>query len=248
MKPSTPPRPGLIPLLLSTLSTILLSGCVKEKISGRADLVPLFEFGVELPTRLLSAGTFHGTQVFVELDLENDIEPRGVLTDAKLEQRMAPVVPSIAEGLESYSIGVHRIDLRHSTWILPHADPATTRSSPFRYPVRAAARLYVFKEVQGDFEFEYRGQKIVVESKRPWLPSVHYYYETEWLDHGTENRRGVRAGRQRTIREVVQIGNTSIENLADVVPWNVGRHRFTPGEGRTLRISGAVPALAPPSR
>ncbi len=217
---------------------IAVTACVYDEIPDRGDTVPLFSFPVRHPSRLLSAGTFHGTQLFVELDLKNDIEPRGYLTDAKYDERMAPIVPRISETAETYRIGAHRVDLHRATWIVSSDDPHDSRAAPFRYPMRPLSRLYLFKEVPGEFTFYFRGQRIVVPSNRPWRPSIHYYYGTR---HVNTEGSAVRLAR---FWEVVQIGESTIEREPHRATWNVGGQRFTPREGESLRISDAVPARA----
>ncbi len=217
-----------------TLAPILLAGCVTEEVPMKAPRGPtLFKFSVTGSSRLMEAGSYHGTNLFFEIDLKRDLSPDWVNTHEELQLQLQFIAPRIDRRREIYEVGkLHTVVLNNSRWEV----------GQHRYPRRDRSRLYVFKSVPGEFKFTFRGQEIVVESKRRWIPSVYYYFEETALEPDLPTRRG-RTGsaiqRRQISREVVQIGISTIE-LFPGRDWRLNGRQFEFDPETPLRLRGSV--------
>ena len=217
-----------------------LPGCVSEdvRVGPPEGAVPprLFE-----PMGTYPAGAYHGVNLFFEV-LPSDVPdatdwmgggvPGGADPESRDprgggEIRLPPIVPEILPGgAEVYRVrDIHRVVFQHSMF----------QVGPHSYPRKQRARLYVFKERPGNFSFSFRGQGVVVISRERWKPSIYYYPEEE-----REGRKG------RIIREVVQVGFATIENLPDEGQWLVNGRPYFPDPTRPLELDGAVRAPRTP--
>ena len=212
-----------------TLAATLLTGCVTEEVPMNAPRGPtLFSFPVTGSSRLMEAGSYHGTNLFFEIDLTRDLSPDWMSTHEEIQLQLQFIVPRIDRRREIYEVGnLHSVVLTNSRWEV----------GQHRYPRRNRSRLYVFKSVPGEFKFAFRGHEIVVESKRRWKPSVYYYFEETALEPDTPTRRGRPSAIQRRqiSREVVQIGISTIELFPGRRDWRLN--------GRPVKFNPEIPLV-----
>lgn len=240
--------------IVCALSIPSLTSCVSEQMSVNSvsNRAPVFRFTCEYPLRVLQAGSYHGTSLFFEMDVEKDIlvsldeEARSAggmdsFGPASLGEnvplKLPPVTPTISGGKEVYRVGsIHHVELYQGRWEV----------GAHRYPTQNRSRLYIFKRQTGDFTFFFRGQELVVKTKQSWIPSLYYHSEQEEIeDAGTKRvraggtyRRGGRK-RLRVVREIVQVGLSTIELEPRTGKWTVNGRSFTPADG-PVRLYGAV--------
>lgn len=221
---------------LSQLGAILvgcgLAGACAARVGSDAfRRAPL----LELPGNVLPAGAYHGTTFFFEIDLR--LDPSGRLIDSDdipglgrwfeneknkasgYYRELPPIQPeALPDGREVYRLGkVHRVEYANSMF----------QVGPYRYLRSDKARLYVFKP-RRDFSFRFRGQTVLVPSAEPWTPSVYYYPEEAF-----------EGGRKRIVREVVQVGLSSIEAFPSGGRWLVDGKPFYPSD-RPLVLRDAL--------
>ncbi len=217
-----------------TLAPILVAGCVTEVIPMKSPRGPtLFSFPVSGSSRLMEAGSYKGTNLFFEIDLKRDLSPDWVNTHEELPLQLQFIPPKVDRRREIYEVGkLHTVVLNNSRWEV----------GQHRYPRRDRSRLYVFKSVPGEFKFTFRGQEIVVESKRRWIPSVYYYFEETALEPDNPTRRGRPSAIQRRqiSREVVQIGISTIELFPDRRAWRLNGIPFEFDPESPLVLRGSV--------
>ncbi len=233
-------RPNPFPswFVTSLLAVPTLAGCVHEEIPlAGPTAISLFKFRVKNPSRIMEAGSYHGTNLFFEIDLKNDLSPDWVNSQEQLQLQLQFITPKIDRRREIYEVGkLHRVVLSNARWEV----------GGYRYLQRQRSRLYVFKEVPGDFSFFFRGQEIVIKSRQPWIPSVYYYFEEAELEAArTGSRRGF--ARRQVTREVVQVGLSSIELFPRRGVWQVDGKPFHPTADSPLELSGSVKFTPPAS-
>lgn len=219
---------------------LVLQGCVTEEVPLETPRGPaLFSFPVTNPSRLMEAGSYHGTNLFFEIDLKKDLSLDGVSSREELPLQLPFITPKIDRQREIYEVGqLHTVVLSHSRWEIGHQ----------RYLLHDRSRLYVFKSVPGDFKFSFRGQEIVVESRRNWIPSVYYYFEETPLEPGTSRDAGRAATarqRRRISREVVQVGASTIELFPGRSDWRVNGRKFDFDPASPLVLRGSVRSVPP---
>jgi hypothetical protein len=204
----------------AALLSALLPGCVTEEVRPDGVQAPRI-FGFE-PASLYLAGAYHGVNLFFELD-PGDAPDASQWMMNEGDRQLPPIVPEIAPGgREIYRVrDIHRVDYANSMFVIGE-------HSYLRMP---QARLYLFKERDGNFKFTFRGQPIVVPSTTQWSPSV-YYYAVEDQDE---------SGRFVLIEEVVSVGFARIESYPREGKWLVnGRPYYPEGARGALELEGAV--------
>jgi hypothetical protein len=196
---------------------------------------------------LLSAGSYHGVSLYFELNpddrpyaggsqslaqwAEKNVEPNperkpfveDTWTVAKWMDeigRLPPLFFTIERGgREVYRVGnLHQVAYAYRAFEV----------GGHRYEAKPGAHLYVYKRRDGDFEFLFHEQRIVVPSDISWIPSV-YRYALEETAPG---------GRVLT-KEIVQVGFASIETVPSEGAWLVNGRRFSPDPDRTLTLRDA---------
>ncbi|MCH2375466.1 MAG: hypothetical protein MK538_14860 [Planctomycetes bacterium] len=222
--------------VVSTLLT-MTSGCVSEQVDIQQfpGVTSLFRFRVTYPTRVLDAGSYHGTNLFFEMDVEKDLR---LYEPADTPLQLPPITPRISTAREVYDVGsLHRVELAFGRWHV----------GAHRYTARNRSRLYIFKHQRGDFTFSFRGQEIVVRDDYGWTPSIYYYLEEKELDirspvsRNAPERTSDRPTRHHQIvREVLQVGMTTIEVQTDNGTWHVNGRPYEPDLDRSLLLTDAV--------
>jgi len=212
-------------LVLLTLTT----GCVTEAPKGARDRSDPF-------SEPLPAGSYHGVNLYFEVAPEDrpyEDDPRtaaewleepreGVIDLLGGIGRLPAVLPRIEPGgREVYALADHRVVYEHGMFEV----------GGYRYPRLPGAHLYVYKKRQGNFEFFFRNQRIVVPSDITWIPSVFHSSSDE----------AAGAGKLLT-REVLQVGLATIETEPAAGVWLVNGRRFHPDPLRPLELTGAVHA------
>lgn len=227
-------------LVILSLASVLATGCVTETVPEEPPAgTPLFSFPLKNPSRLMEAGSYHGTILFFEIDLQKDLSPEWATGHEELQLQLPFIVPKIDRQREIYEVGgIHTVVLRGARWEV----------GDHRFPLRDRSRLYVFKEIPGAFRFSFRGQEIVVESERSWIPAVYYYLEETDLEAEAPSERRPRttARRRQVTREVVQVGVSTIELFPQRREWLVNGNPFDFDPERPLFLKGSV-RYAPPA-
>ncbi len=195
-----------LPALTVLLALPLLTGCVTTD-EGRTVQPQIFDFERALRGGLYPVGFFHGLTLVVELD-EADL-PRN--RDGELERRLLAVTPHPQpDGHEIFRISGHReIEYVNRRW----------RVGKFQYEEKTGvkSRLFVFKEHEGNFEFELHGQRILVEVevKTRWIPSVMYWAEDVRRPTDVPNVY------EAYTTETIQIGGAKIEIDGRTNIWRI---------------------------
>lgn len=197
----------------------LAAGCLMETVGGgRPDLA--WDRGVVFH----DTGSYHGVTVHVEVDPEREI-PKGYVLQGWMP-------PERQGAREIYRYFGHEITYANGRWeVGEHAYTAP----------RGRSSLYVLRP-RNDLEFEFRGQRIRVESPRRWTPAVFRSREDGWEELPT--RRGRRTQRRPLwSRDVLRVGLATIE-LDSRRPgiWLVNGDAYRPLSERVLILRGAVRA------
>lgn len=227
---------GAIETLGRMLFGTILVGCALSAgcaTPGNPVSAPVRLF--DLPANVLSAGAYHGVTLFFEVDLRVDGSTRRLVSpdlpeldawfakqrDENLGYRqLPPITPEILpDGREIYRLGrLHRVDYANAMFEV----------GKYRYLKMDQARLYVFKPRSG-FAFRFRGQEVAVPSEKTWIPSIYYFPEEI-----------VEGGQRRTVREVVQVGLSTIELFHAEGRWLVDGKVFYPSGERPLVLRDAL--------
>jgi len=215
-------------VLLIVTASMLVSGCVIEKSDFEKSRSP-----GDIPD-LLSAGSYHGVSLLFELapedrpypEPQNPRDPQTVADWWNHIGSLPPVFPTIERGgREVYTVGnVHQVIYEHVSFEV----------GGYRYRARPGAHLYVYKRRDGDFEFLFHNQPIVVPSDISWIPSVYHYSLQEAAPSG-----------KVLTHEILQVGFASIETLPAEGAWLVNGRKFFPDSAGPLTLPNAVHATVP---
>ena len=167
----------------------------------------------------MSVGTFHGVNLLMEVAPE-DLGPaeRAWAEQAGLEGYAQVLLPEYTERRELYRYkDIHHVEFSNGIF---HVGSA-------RYLPEPRATLNVFKRRTDAFRFRFRHQLIEVRSSGEWVPSIYYYSVPE----GSEGEEGIgenvaltaarRRARGRLTREVVRVGNHTIETNPRTGRWRL---------------------------
>lgn len=188
-------------------------GCVTETGGARQRRPSwrVFEGPPDLDSDFYDTGNFHGVSLFFEINPAKDLEEG--------KDYQVRVIPVIDGPREIYTVqDIHRV-----VYSLRKFDVGG-----IRYDVVPGAWLFVLKQRRGNLEISYRGQRIVVEARGTWTPSVFFHRE-----HGSDEE-----GKWMT--EHLQIGLTHIEASSRRAEWLVDRVPYRPGSSDVLRLRGAL--------
>lgn len=219
--------------------SLLVSGCTSASVSRSTVVAQRFVWpeGVTL----VPSGTYHGVNIILELDPEEDMSTKkmtageaGLRRVEALEPYANVMIPQLDGHKEIYRYGtVHQVEFYHGLF---HVGTA-------RYPPKRRGSLFVFKSRQGDFRFTFRGQDIAVAGKNTaaagrgsWIPSVCYSTEIVELEDEDEAPARSRRRRAHLTREIVEIGRHRLETDPESSRWWVDGRPYTPGSDDTLRI------------
>jgi len=236
---TTPPRLATatraLPLVLVAIVSL---ACVQSGTIGERGFRPKsldFEsFG--LRDMLRTVAHPHGVNVIAEL-AESDL-PEGPARRFFAEDQYRATM-FVSGNVEIWKAGPH--DLRYSD--------GRFHVGPLSYTPIPNARLFLFKEHEGDFEFRFHSQRVIVESAGRWTPAIYYSIldvtadgtPTTKLRRDRNAPRGAPVVRVAYPIETLQVGSRQITVDSRDGQWRVDGQPFAPSDRRALILEGVVP-------
>jgi hypothetical protein len=198
--------------------------------------VGILEPPPDLDSLFLSAGVYHGVELRFEFNPQTDVPP-GAAGSVDYATAVIPVVDRDREIYRACN-GLHEIVFSGGAFEV----------GGFRYPAERGTVLHVFKSREGALRFRYRGQEIILESRKRWIPAISIHEEREYekveAQEGTLALRG-RAkrkplGQVQRVRETLRAARLRIDVDSESPTWLVDGSPHRPDPERPLRVVGAA--------